>query len=224
MLAVFHHCARLHAAMRLLLSEGFGHEAVALGRPLFVNSLALRELAAADDKRRGSLMVGWVLAGIQDLENYWRDQAARGHDVSKEMEQIAERRSEAFGYASTRGFAPKQWRPDKDLKRLTDAHERSEDYGALLVMHMFVHGTWTATSEHYSLTDEGVVVIGGSTDTPRRWERDAGLLASYSMLLAMRAACPLFDWAEPAELDELLAWLNSLATEPIGPYNPESPA
>jgi hypothetical protein len=74
----------------LLLSEGFGHEAVALGRPLFVNSLALRELAAADDKRRGSLMVGWVLAGIQDLENYWRDQAARGHDVSKGMEQIAD--------------------------------------------------------------------------------------------------------------------------------------
>ena len=78
MLAVFRHCQRSHSAVRLLLSEGFSHEAVTLGRPLFVNSLALQHLAAADEKRRGSLMVGWVLAGIQDLEDYFRDRESAG--------------------------------------------------------------------------------------------------------------------------------------------------
>jgi hypothetical protein len=209
MLALFRHCQRSHEAVRSLLSEGFSHEAVTLGRPLFVNSLALQELAAADEKRRGSLMVGWVLAGIQDLENYFRDRESRGDDVSEEMEQIAERRREVVGYASKRGFGTRHWQPDP--KGLADAHGRGHQYGAMLVTHMFVHGTWAATSEHYSITDEGVVV-GRSTATPKRWERDAGLFASYSMLLAMRAASRIFGWVEPTELDELLASLASLAT------------
>jgi len=77
---------------------------------------------------------------------------------------------------------------------------------------MFVHGTWAATSEHYSISDEGVVVVGVSTATPKGWERDAGLFASHSMLLAMRAAFRIFSWVEPTELDELLVSLASLAT------------
>jgi hypothetical protein len=206
MRAVFHHCQRLHAAVRLLLSEGFTPEAMPLGRPLFVNSLALEELAAADEKRRGFLMVGWVLAGIQDLENYFRDRQSRGYDVSQEMGQIADRRRETLGYASTLGFGTRHWQPDDDPKRLANAHGRGDQYGAMLVTHMFVHGTWPATSEHYSITDEGVVV-GPSTATPKRWERDAGLFASHSMLLAMRAACRIFGWPEPNELDDLLASL-----------------
>ncbi len=210
MLAVFHHCARLHAAVRLLLAEGFAPEAMPLDRPLFINSLGLEELAAADETRRGSLMVGWVLAGLQDLENYFRDRQSRGHDVSAETEQLAERRREVLAYASRNGFGTRQWQPDDDPKRLADTHGRGEQYGALLVTHMFVHGTWAATSEHYLITDEGIVV-GASTPTPKRWERDAGLFASHSMLLAMRAACRIFGWVEPTELDELLASLASLA-------------
>jgi hypothetical protein len=212
MLALFRHCQRSHSAVRLLLSEGFTHEAVTLGRPLFVNSLVLEELAAADEKRRGSLMVGWVLAGIQDLENYFRDRGSRGYDVSQEMEQAAERRREVFGYASERGFGTRQWQPDP--KGLADAHGHGDQYGAMLVTHMFVHGTWAATSEHYSMNDEGVVVVGDSTATPKRWERDAGLFASYSMLLAMRAACRIFGWTEPTALDELLASLATASERP----------
>ena len=49
MLAVFHHCVRLHAAVRLLLAEDFAAEAMPLDRPLFINSLGLEELAAADE-------------------------------------------------------------------------------------------------------------------------------------------------------------------------------
>ena len=156
-------------------------------------------------------MVGWVLAGLQDLENYFRNQQSRGHDVSRETEQLAVRRREALAYASRNGFRTRQWQPDDDPKRLADAHGRGEQYGGLLVTHMFVHGTWAATSDHYSITDEGVVV-GPSMANPKRWERDAGLFASHSMLLAIRAACRIFGWTEPtAELDELLTSLASLA-------------
>jgi hypothetical protein len=69
-----------------------------------------------------------------------------------------------------------------------------------------------ATSEHYSITDEGVVV-GPSTTTPKRWERDAGLFASHSMLLAMRAACRIFDCVEPTALDVERAALRLVSEE-----------
>jgi hypothetical protein len=74
---------------------------------------------------------------------------------------------------------------------------------------MFVHGTWAATSELYAMpNEEGVVVIGETT--PKGWERDAGLFASHSMLLGTRAACQIFGWAEPAELEELLSRVASI--------------
>jgi hypothetical protein len=54
-LALFDRCRSLHRAVLVLLShDGFVHEAVMLGRPLFTDSLALAELAAVDEKRRGS--------------------------------------------------------------------------------------------------------------------------------------------------------------------------
>lgn len=210
-LALFHRCRSLHSAVRLLLSQGFTHEAVMLGRPLFMDSLALAEFAAVDEKRRGSLAVGWVLASLQRLEHYFRDQESRGHDVSAEIEQLGKRRHEVLTYASEQGFDAKHWYPEGDPKGLADAHGRGSEYGGLLVTHMFVHGAWTATSEHYSLTEDGVVVIGEPATTPKRWERDAGLFASHSMLLGARAGCRVFGWAEPPGLGELLESVASLA-------------
>jgi DNA-binding SARP family transcriptional activator len=37
--------------------------------------------------------------------------------------------------------------PDRDAKRLADVHGRGDEYGALLVAHMFVHGATIATSD-----------------------------------------------------------------------------
>jgi hypothetical protein len=81
---------------------------------------------------------------------------------------------------------------------------------------MFVHGARTVTSERYVRTDEGVYVVGGPAPEPKSWERDSGLLAARSMLLAARAVCDLFGWAEPPELADLLRKVEQEALRPRG--------
>lgn len=74
----------------------------------------------------------------------------------------------------------------------------------MLVTHMFVHGATSVTSDRYVLADDGNVVVGGPVTRDKAWERDAGLFASHSMLLAARAACAIFGWPEPEKLETLL--------------------
>jgi hypothetical protein len=185
-----------------------------LNRPLFTDSLALAELAAADDKRRGSLVVGWVLGSLQQFRAYFLDRRSRGLDVEDDLKALGEREREATKYARDHGYGTKHWQPDDEAKRLADAHRRGGEYGAMLVTGMFVHGLTTATSERYWQTDEGVYVVGGSALTPKPWERDVALFASHSMLLAARAVCVMFGWAEPPELDDLFEKLEHEVQRP----------
>jgi hypothetical protein len=212
--ALFDRSRSLHRATLLLLEQGFVHEAVMLDRPLFTDSLALAELAAADDERRGSLFVGWALGGLQQLMGYFLDRRSRGHEVAGELEALAERKREVEKYARDHGYSTKHWQADDDAKRLADAHGRGSEYGAMLVTGMFVHGARTATSERYLRTEEGVYVVGGPAPTPKSWERDAGLFASRSMLLAARAVCRLFGSAEPTELADVLKKVEQEAQRP----------
>jgi hypothetical protein len=219
-LGLFDRCRSLHRAVLLLLEHGFVHEAVMLNRPLFTDSLALAELAAADDKRRGSLVVGWALGSWRQLRGYFLDRGSRGHDVAAEVEALAKREGEVKKYARDHGYNTKHWQPDDDAKRLADAHGRGSEYGAMLVAGMFVHGLATVTSERYWRTDEGVYVVGGQSPAAKPYERDAGLFASHSMLLAARAVCRLFGWAEPTELTKLLAELEQETQRPRDSSSP----
>jgi hypothetical protein len=206
--ALFNRCRSLHTAVHLLLAQGFTHEAVILGRPLFIDSLALAEFAAVDEKQRGSLAVGWMLKSLQHLEGFWLDRQSRGDDVTYELAHMERQRREIQEYASSRGYGTSHWQPDNHAKGLADKHGRGSEYAGLLVSHMFVQGATTVTSEHYSWTDEGAVV--GGHQSSKRWERDAGLFASHSMLRGARDAGRVFGWAEPSELHELLESLASL--------------
>jgi hypothetical protein len=209
-IALFDRCRSLHRAVHLLLAQGFTHEAVILGRPLFIDSLALAEFAAVDEKQRGSLAVGWMLKSLQHLEGYWLDRQSRGDDVTYELAHMERQRRELQEYASSRGYGTQHWQPGDHAKGLADKHGRGSEYGGYLVSHMFVHGTTTVTSERYSWTEEGSAIVSGPS-TNKRWERDAGIFASHSMLRGARAACRMFDWVEPPELHELLESLASLA-------------
>jgi hypothetical protein len=219
-LALFDRCRSLHRGVLLLLSEGLVHEAVILGRPLFTDCLALAELANVDEKRRGSLVVGWALASWLHMKGHFLDRRSRGHDVTAELEALAEREREVRRYALDHGYDTKHWQPDGDVKRLADAHGRGDEYGTFLVTQMFVHGTTTVTSERYLQTDEGIFVVGAPAPIPKRWARDAGLWASQSMLNAARAACRLFGWAEPAELAELLVAIQEEGARGPDPSTP----
>jgi hypothetical protein len=129
--------------------------------------------------------------------------------VTYELAHMERQRREFQEYAYSRGYGTKRWEPHHHAKDLADKHARNGEYGGYLVSHMFVHGTGTAVSERYSWTDEGTVV--GGPQSSKRWERDAGLFASHSMLRGTRDACRMFGWAEPPELQEQLESLASLA-------------
>jgi hypothetical protein len=58
-------------------------------RPMFVHSLALAEIAAADEKRRISLVVSRQLDAIADIEGIFREMQARGDEqVVKNLEHM----------------------------------------------------------------------------------------------------------------------------------------
>jgi hypothetical protein len=203
--ALFDRCRSMLGAIRLLLAHNFVHEAVILGRPLFTDSLALAELASIDEKRRGDLVIGWELGSLDALEGILRDDESRGVDQSDGLAKVAERRSEVEAYARREGFRTRRWQPDDHAKALADKHGRGDEYSALLLTHLFVHGTTLATAQRYSQVAEDAVEIGGPAVELRVWANDAGLFAAVSTLYAARAICQILGWEEPPELETLLA-------------------
>ena len=67
-IAIYDRCRGMFGGLRTLLSADFSHEAAVLAGPLFVDSLTLAELAAADEARRAQLVVGLQLQGVRDAE------------------------------------------------------------------------------------------------------------------------------------------------------------
>jgi hypothetical protein len=55
-------------AMLDLIARRFGNEATILARPLFTESLMLGELALAADPDRATLVIGWWMRSLTDLE------------------------------------------------------------------------------------------------------------------------------------------------------------
>jgi hypothetical protein len=148
------------------------------------------------------------------MKGYFLDRRSRGHEARADLEALAEQERLVRKYALDRDYGTKHWQPDNDAKLLADAHGRGNEYGAMRVAGMFVHGLSTVTSERYWLTDEGVYVVGGASPNPKRYERDAALFASHSMLLSARAVCRIFGWAEPPDVADLLEELGQEVQRP----------
>lgn len=200
-------CGVLDAIHHLLAnSEPFVHEAMMLTRPLFTDSLALAEYAATDERRRGELAIGWTLAGLTDLEGYYKDAAARGSDASFMLKWIAGMRRDVQGYARRHNItSTKSWQPDKNTKQLAEKHGRGDEYPSLLLAHHFIHGSTTALVFRASRVDDGSYRFGGEGVFVGDWATGAGSFATRSMLHAARAACRVFGPDEPAQLATLLA-------------------
>lgn len=209
-LALFDRCRSLLGAIRLLLAHGFVHEAVMLGRPLFTDSLMLAEYASADERRRVELVIGWSIASLGAVEGLFRDAGSRGEDVAEALSKLAERRAELEEYARRHGAGSRSWQPDDHAKQLALKQGRGDEYTALLVANQFVHGATAAVSERYSQVTENTVEVGGPAVELETWARDAGLFAANSALHAARAACAIFGWEEPPELEALLRRIKAI--------------
>ena len=142
-------------AVRVLLANGFVQEAAALCRPLFVDSLALAEVAAADETRRISLVVGRQLDAIADIDGIFREMKARGDkSVVRNLKHMAERRRRVEKYARRYDASTRHWKAEDQVKTLADKHDRGDDYTAYRMTSDFVHGS-AAITEHRSIGRRG---------------------------------------------------------------------
>jgi hypothetical protein len=158
---LFDRCRGMFDAVLVLLDNGFVQEAAMLCRPLFVDSLALAEIAAADEKRRISLVVGRQLNAIADIDGIFREMQARGDEVTKNLQHTAARRSRVEQYARQHDASTRHWDPEDHVRALADKHGRGNEYASYRMTHHFVHGSAAITEHRSSVDDEDVMRIGG---------------------------------------------------------------
>jgi hypothetical protein len=106
------------AAIRILLERGFVHEAMILSRPLLTDSLAFAELAASDEQRRATLLIGWERQGLATLRGI-AVEAQRGgmSGFDPVISFVDQRMTDIETYAGEKGFVgSRHWEPDKSAK------------------------------------------------------------------------------------------------------------
>jgi hypothetical protein len=200
-LALFDRCRSTFGAVRLLAKvkePDFGQEAAVLARSMITESLMLMELAAADGTRRVELVVGWELAGLDDMEGLLREGQARGQDSGAALEATALQKRQVETHARERGAGTRRWRVDE--KALADKHGR-EDYLNFRTMHHFVHGSAFALMQRYAR--DGDTVIVGCPAADATWGNAVALDAASALVHATRSACTILGCDPPAELDDL---------------------
>jgi hypothetical protein len=208
---LFDRCRGMFGAVRVLLANDFVQEAALFCRPMFVDSLALAEIAAADEKRQISLVVGRQLDAIADIEGIFREMKARGdQEVVRNLEHMAARRRKVEKYARRHDASTRHWNPEDQVKALADKHGRGGEYTSYRMTSHFVHGSAAITEHRSSVDDEDVARIGQPHLNVDVWERPTALFAAYSLALACRAICSIFGYNEPDELGEVLERIEAI--------------
>jgi hypothetical protein len=200
-LALFDRCRGMFGAVRLLADDRFAHEALILTRPLFTESLMLQELASVGEARRVELVTGWRLASLASLEGVLLEARSRGDDVTQELGVVATQRTALEAYARRHNAGTRQWRVDE--KALANKHRGGDGYLDFRMAHHFVHGTSFASDQRYSARGDLTLVGGPAAESG--WDKAAALSAAQSMLFAVRGICAVVGWAEPPEVQRLLA-------------------
>jgi hypothetical protein len=212
-MALFDRCRSMLGAVHLLVVRGFAHEALMLCRPLLTDSLALAEIAMADEQGRAKLAVRWELAGLASIEGAVEEGARQGHDMAEQADAIRRRREQSDAYAKRNGFQrPRQWQPDNHAKALAQKHGRGDEYLDMLILHHFVHGSTFATAQRYSRAGD-TIFVGGTAAETEEWGKAAALSAAQSALHAARSTCQILSRPEPRAIGALLAELETWAED-----------
>jgi hypothetical protein len=221
--ALFDRCRGMFNAVLVLLDKGFAHEATILCSPLFVDSLALAEIADADDSRRVGLIVGRRLAALADVDALFRETQAHGDDeVSDALARLADARRSAEELARRHGADATPWQPDDQVERLADSQGRGDEYSAYLTASLFSRGSAAATDERFSVGDDKVIEIGGEAINVESWSTPTALFAAQSVAHACRAPCQVLGYSEPAGLADAIARIEELAADADGSTNDDS--
>jgi hypothetical protein len=189
-------------AIHLLVKHGFAHEAVAIGRQSFTESLMLQELAVSSEEERSRLILSWALRGAQDFRGLFLEAQSHGDDVSEELARVDERIAAIRGLAKRLGV---RIRPSTvDEKSLATKHLRLDEYLDFRLSHHFVHGSVVAAEQRSTRVGKGEHRVGGSAAQLDVWGEPAALGAAQCCLLGARALCTIMAWAEPRDVGRLL--------------------
>jgi hypothetical protein len=222
-IATYDRCRSMFGGLRTLLSADFSHEAAVLAGPLFVDSLVLAELAAADQPRRAELVVGLELQGIRDTEGIVLAGSDTPEGAAGVAARLAGRRAEVTEAARRLGVDAREWCPRDEVEELAQRHGRREEYVDKLVSDQFVYGSSLARAQRYSPTEDSKeILVGGPHAKVDDWSDGTGLFAATSMLHAARAACSIFGWPETPEVSELLLESERLKDAPAAPKESEA--
>jgi hypothetical protein len=210
-LGIFDRCRSGLGAVRLATKGGFTHEALALGRQIFTESLMLAELAAVSPTERQRIVLGWHLEAIISWEGIFREAELAGKgDHSEELARAAAAKNALRQRAKSAGVKVKTWKVDE--KKLAVKHGRRNEYLDFRVSHHFVHGSSFAVGLRWSRSAEKTYLVGGHAADTGGWAAPALLFATDSALFAARSACSIFGWEDPG-LEALVERLETLAVE-----------
>ena len=192
---------------RLLVENRLIHEAMALNRPLFEESIALVELASVPDTKRVELIVGWGLKSLADYEGILHDVTVDADAKAQALASASESRDRHMAYAQSFGVSPRQSSPN--IKNLVAKHSDGVGYIDYRLSHHFVHSSLTITQARRA--SEGGVEVVGAPGTGDEWTTGLVLSACDSMLHACRAICVILGWDEPGDLASRFAELETFA-------------
>jgi hypothetical protein len=189
--AIYDACRHRYAAVRLLVTRGFGSEAVGPATAIYRDALLLIDLADATPDMRARQLAGLDQDGVERAER-----------LLPELQH-----SSTSGSHAEKGEAAPLWRPDYDAiaRRAGIAREWAS---AQLAAHATDHPA-IASRARYSRVSEDTVMVGGPHATEREMDKVAIVIATEALLRATRAVCIGLDWPEPGEVSTALTTLES---------------
>jgi hypothetical protein len=222
-IAIYDRCRSMFGGLRTLLSTDYSHEAAVLAGPLFIDSLIMAELAAADEPRRVQLVVGLEMQSLRDAEPIVLAGADTPEEEADVASRLAGRRAEVAEAAGRLGVDAEEWCPRNEVEELATRHGRGDEYVDKLVSDQFVYGSGVARAQRYSTTDRPKeIMVGGPHAKVAEWSDGTGLFAGTSMLHSARAACSIFGWPEPPEVADLLVESERLSAALAVPQESEA--
>ena len=197
-------------AMLDLIARRFGHEATILARPLFTESLMLGELAAVGEPDRATLVIGWWMRSLTDLEGMYDLAERLGDDktiLSMQRELLKSRRQEFQRYARRRGAGTKTWKPNEP--NMAHKQGRERDLVDFEFANLFVHAGARILEARATRDADGILGIGRDRIQLEGWATNAALFGARSMLEGTRSICTILELEEPTAVDATMGEIQS---------------
>lgn len=206
---IYWRCMSLFRSIILLLSNNQPEEALMLWRPLFTDSLRIRELEAAGKKDRIAIQLGHFASSLERTKDRAQEAKRQGitDDITKELAQIEKQKRALEGYRKKLGIDKlKQFSSEKNLIKKLNL---KVDFWTFLYSHGFVHGEDIAQIHRRRRIEHTSVLAFFSHTADPELLGGVGLAAAQLILDTHESAGKMLGWETSPELPKLLSAIKS---------------